>query len=570
MSSSGKDSSKSFAIALAYNNHATISFDQNHPYDNGYQQQQNKQGSRFSANKGSNKNETDNNLDDKIINNVNVEIYLVAPNRGSANFNVQTIDLRNEKTVLGVVKKGNVAGNNTSSISNLQNPASFKIDLEKGTVNELSNDQRFPSRITNQENITMFRKPIVKINGNNEDEIHAKDFEKILFEEVKPTTNSLVTWLNVDNLAKTIEDVSNKQDEGIEFLASSHIFEPILNSVTLKQGKLGSSHIIDYSEFLTKSVPVKTNTVAANFEAAVDSFEQTSITTAAVTTSTTLPEGEILLALTPSKTSSQQNSTVAVNFDSKKLEQEESDETEITSTQTMISTTTECISVSQSTLPFELIKTSTTTLLPEKTTPELIIFLNKTRIRINDIIGHDEITLKFNTNNKSSQKQDLSVSSIENITILPKANLGSTRAYPFLAVGDKTVLDEQNYQVETSSKLPLPHIVVGEQISEKSETHPSDSPEDERIERQTAITSFLSNLTDNSLDFRVLQTDFVTQETEVSRPDALLSTEKEFTTTEPNYLESIDPVNTSDSKVMIVDSEGVQKKKKFTELGIKI
>ncbi|KAM3723265.1 Cuticlin-6 [Dirofilaria immitis] len=589
---------------------STASSGYNLPFD--FVPQQYNDNQRINRNEGQQRNIND--LKDKRMNNVHIQIFLIIPNRIHANSKIQTNDLRNQEV-----------GNNIPLLGSQQNPISFKIDLDKGTVNELSNSRYLLTRISDEQmtyisdgldttaltqnplrpfhsllsndfsedggensknyavnlqnttvlstketSLTATRKTVSgdlsdlekksttisiqltdKINGNNGDETQ---YRKTLFEfepsrryepniDVLTVTDKIWPNINFDETSKVVPNIMKE--------TSNHISNFNLNPIAHRFGRLASSHILDYSEFLTKSPSAETITIVPDFGTTLNSSKQISSTTIISI------NDEETLKQTPTMTKYQQSS--GFPFSESKIPKKETD-----FLKSMIFSTTDRIVVSENILPYESLVTSTAS-LPKKT-PKLIFPNNKNFDTI-----HDGIKLSPKTVNigRPSEEKVMMVSSgtisVENTTI-SKTNFENRTLYfgpahpiAFIAVGDREILEEQKPQLKFSSVLSKPHIAVGEQISGLQET--TDSVEDEAtiIERQAALPSLQKqdiNIAKNISSYQALKSsrneiilpDIMSQEAKIVSPDIFFIPEQDFTTSEPVYIELKASVSNIDAK----------------------
>lgn len=438
-----------------------------------------------------------------------------------------------------------------------------------------------------------------KTNGNSEDKVLSKKSERTLVDEVessvqfKSNDNALAEAdksrleTNFDQMSGTVLNITEGK---LGFSIPNHISNPNLNSAKVRFGNLASSHIVDYSAFLTKSPSVETSTIVPQFEAILSSPEQISSITGK----------EMSMTRT---TTSQQNSGATINFGTEILP----DKTGTLSTQTTgfpsktskipenginfretaIFSTTDRISNSENILSSEPLLTSIVS-----STPKLIIFPN----RKNFDGAHVGIKLSpiLDETGKSLENKVIvhnhSTTSIKNITE-PKissgnrsSDFGPPHPVTFIAVGDREILDEQKPQREASSILSTSRIVVGEQIAGMQEIHHSDSAKDEAaiVGKQAMITSLRkqdSNITKSTSSYRIIKTESagVAEQTQSrepfqngsslgeaknASPDVFLIPEQNFATPEPNYIESIDSIRTaiSTADLLLTESEAEQRK----------
>ncbi|VDM08941.1 unnamed protein product [Wuchereria bancrofti] len=501
-------------------------------------------------------------LDDKSVNNVHIQIFLVTPNKTSTNSNIRINDLRNKE------------------IGSQENPISLEIDLEKGTVDEVSNSRHLSPRINDEGSIATFIQQIDQTNRNSKDKMQFKKFEGISIEEIEPSkrfkshsdTVAAVdrSWLKT-NFDKMSQATLNVSENG--FSASNHITNINLNSANYRFGNLASSHILDYSSLFTKSPSMQTTAVVSDFEAVFISPEQIP-----TTTTISIIDNEMLLKQTSDQQSSNAtinegkysgtSSTQTVHFlsNTDRISKNETD-----FRKTTIFSTTDRNTFSKNILPFEPLLTSTVSL--PSSTPELLVFTNKKKIDP----GHVGIKLLpvFNETSRSS-----GITLIENITE-SKINsenrslyFGPAHPVAFISVGDREILDEQKSHREASSILPIP--IVGEKTNEMQETYPSDSAEDETIimgrqsmidllQKQDSInTKSISSSPELTMEsaemaeqtqfkkpFRsgfnsrdeIILPDLATQGQNISSPEIFLFPEQDFVT-QPDYMEPIDSART--------------------------
>ncbi|VIO92100.1 von Willebrand factor type A domain containing protein [Brugia malayi] len=556
-------------VVLIYRN-TTATPDHNPSFD--YHSQHhtdNQRTSRFNENEQSQQKIADV-LDDKSINNVHIQIFLVTPNKTPTNSNIRTNELRNKE------------------IGSQENPISLEIDLEKGTVDEVSNSRHVSPRINDEGNIATFIQPIDQTNRNSKNGMQSKKFEGLSIEEIEPSkrfksnSDNVAAidrnWLRA-NFDKMSPATLNVSENG--FSTSNHINNINSNSSTYRFGNLESSHIVDYSSFFTKTPSMQTTTLVSDFEVVFISPEQIP-----TTTTISITDNEMLLK----QTSDQQSSDATINFNPKIFYEDKHSGT--SSTQTVhflpntyrisenetdfkktIFSSTGHNAVSKNILPFEPLLTSTVSL--PNATPELLIFTNKKKFDP----AHVGIKLLpvFDETSRSS-----GITLIENITE-SKINsenqslyFGPAHPVAFIAVGDREILDEQKSHREASSVLTIPHIAVGEQISEMQETYPSDSAEDETmimgrqsmidlLQKQDSINTKRISSQEHTMEsaeiaeqtqfkkpFRsgfnsrdgIILPDLTTQGQNISSPEIFLIPEQDFMASQPDYIEPIDSVRT--------------------------
>ncbi|MCP9258085.1 Cuticlin-1 [Dirofilaria immitis] len=513
------------------------------------------------------------------MNNVHIQIFLIIPNRIHANSKIQTNDLRNQEV-----------GNNIPLLGSQQNPISFKIDLDKGTVNELSNSRYLLTRISDEQmtyisdgldttaltqnplrpfhsllsndfsedggensknyavnlqnttvlstketSLTATRKTVSgdlsdlekksttisiqltdKINGNNGDETQ---YRKTLFEfepsrryepniDVLTVTDKIWPNINFDETSKVVPNIMKE--------TSNHISNFNLNPIAHRFGRLASSHILDYSEFLTKSPSAETITIVPDFGTTLNSSKQISSTTIISI------NDEETLKQTPTMTKYQQSSGFPFS-ESKIPKKKQIFEIDDFST-------TDRIVVSENILPYE-------------------------SLTVNIGRPSEEKVMMVSSGTISVENTTISKTNFENRTLY----FGPAHPIAFIAVGDREILEEQKPQLKFSSVLSKPHIAVGEQISGLQET--TDSVEDEAtiIERQAALPSLQKqdiNIAKNISSYQALKSsrneiilpDIMSQEAKIVSPDIFFIPEQDFTTSEPVYIELKASVSNIDAK----------------------
>ncbi|OZC09507.1 von Willebrand factor type A domain protein [Onchocerca flexuosa] len=601
----------------------------NLPFDHAHQNYTDNQRTlRINRNEEDQK-KSDNDLRNKTINNVHIHIFLIAPNKAPTNSKMQISDLHNQEI-----------GNNIPILGSQQNPISLKIDLGKGTVNEVSNSlsrindegaifvndgldeaaltqnflktfnsllrddfshigndnsknyaidlQNTTVRNAKESLITATGKPIPigltdlekgstmistlltdRSNGNNEDEVQYNKPEKRLLEKAEPSTRYKPNadifeledkiWSNT-NFDETNAALPNIMEEKTPRRSSNLN----LNPIGRRFGKLASSHILDYSEFLTRSPSVETGAIVPDFGAILNSSEQ-------IPSTATISIGG----------KETQSSGATINFGSYASDKG-------------IFSTTSRVAISKNILPDESLVTSTVSL--PKDMAELVIFPNKQNFDTT-LVGMKLSPTSDDTSRPSEQKVmmvNFGTASTENTTI-PKINsenrdFGSANPAAFITVGDREILEEQKPQMKVSSFFSVPRIVVGEKISDLQETHPSESVEDEAaiIERQATIPSMQKQnikIIKNTSPYQVPETestevpqqtqfkepfqprfssrngvkltDLVAQGTKIAHPDIFFIPEQDFATSESDYEELIDSLRTSlsNTDTLFIESE---------------
>uniref|UniRef100_A0A1I7VVB2 VWFA domain-containing protein n=1 Tax=Loa loa TaxID=7209 RepID=A0A1I7VVB2_LOALO len=443
-----------------------------------------------------------------------------------------------------------------------------------------------------------------KTDENGEDKVGSIRLEKTLIEEIEqpePIKSNADTiavadrsWLETtfDETSRVVRNILERENG---FSQSDHSSKLSPKLATYRFGNLASSHIIDYSAFLTKSPSVETSTVVPDFEAIFSSSKQIPSTTTISTI-----DMEILSKETLAMTRSQQSSGPTINSGLETLYEGKYSGTSSTQIvdfssntdmipknetdfqETVIFPTTDRTIISENILPFEQLPTFTVS-LPE-VTPKLIIFPNKKDFDT----AHVGIKLSpvFDETDRSSEKKTIMLSSamtlMENVT---EAKINSENRtlyfgpkYPVdsIVVGDREILDEEKLQTEASSVLIMPHIAVGEQISGMQETHPSDSSES--AEKQLMITSLRrqdNSTTESTLSSpvflmesaktieqtqlnefshsgfssrdEIILPDHVNREEKIASSDIFIIPEQDSGSFESDYIESIDAIPNIDA-----------------------
>ncbi|VBB32909.1 unnamed protein product [Acanthocheilonema viteae] len=403
----------------------------------------------------------------------------------------------------------------------------------------------------------------------------AKNLEKILFEEIDPTLYKS----NVDTLSMIDENtyafdrrrgaIVNLTGREIEFLAPTHIINRNLNLAGHRTGNLASSHIVDYSAFLTNSPSMKTSTVVPDFEISPSA-----------TTAISISGKEMLLKQTPAITMSQQNSASAlIDFSRPQIldEYNYSNKFASSTTQTSaVSWITESVTdlpktvifspTDHTTIPdgissFHSFSTSTTT----SSKPGLIIFPNRKNSDGSAYVGI-KLSPPALDDRSSETKIEMPNSGrtlVENITE-PKNNSGNGTLYSrpmppvnFIRIGDREILDEQWSQSKASPVHPMPRISVGERIDRLQETQPSDSSEAEAmfVAREAIVksaSSYRSAEVPQETQFRkpfqvefnsndkIILPDLTIREDKITPPGIFFIPEHDSVTSEPDYIESMD------------------------------
>uniref|UniRef100_A0A0R3RI54 ZP domain-containing protein n=1 Tax=Elaeophora elaphi TaxID=1147741 RepID=A0A0R3RI54_9BILA len=331
-------------VTLIYGDVATAPPGYNPSFDYGHQQYSTDSQRTFRSDR--------NDESQQSVNNVYIQIFLIKPNRTAINPNVPINDLRE---------------NNTSLLGSHQNPISLSIDLEKGTIDEVSNRRYLSSRINSEQAATfisdglyakteMTQNPLrsfysllhddLSFDSNENSKNYANNLQSTSTHSITPTAKiiredfSSLAREESKNLAKTLTEeiepsalfksnigtlavvdgntsgfrgtseeailFSKRNFEEAEkkiFSTSTHPSNWNLNSPMRRNGNLASSHIVDYSAFLASSPSAETSTAIPHFE----------IIPAATTTIST-DENEMLLKQTSAMTTSQQSSAATINF----------------------------------------------------------------------------------------------------------------------------------------------------------------------------------------------------------------------------------------------------------------
>ncbi|CAG9541041.1 unnamed protein product [Cercopithifilaria johnstoni] len=407
-------------------------------------------------------------------------------------------------------------GNTALLLDSQQNSTSLKIDLEKGTVDENpfnsllynnfshnSNEnskhyaadlqsanifgevplKKVPSKRSTikstKKNIPANFNGLEKISFNASKE-ESKNFEKTSVKEIGQLASVIGTSAMIDgnsfDFDRTKGTILNVTRRKIEFSTPSHIFKRIPNLAINRTGNLASSHIIDYSAFLTNSPSIETSTIVPDFEI-IPSFIKTGIS------STQTSESRIT--------------------------ENENDSSKIT-----ISSTADHTIISDI-LPLGPLLTSTIS-----STPELIIFPNRKNLDTAHVgittspitfiaVGDREILEEQKTQQKAS----------------------SFQLMKHTAVGERISGLEETYPSDSSEDEP---VTIERQATTKSTLfyRPAE------VEQETRFRNPFQSGFDSRDE--IILPDLIIQEDKIAPPDIFFKPEHDLEASELDYIESID------------------------------